>query len=406
MKKGIKCLTIMTSVMLGLSACSLISQPSNQENSLTLTGQKRQKAIAKVGQHYYFQQLSKPEQENYLTLHDSLSQFREVISLAPTSKESLIKTVDAFMMDNPEFYWITSADYRFELSDQNAFVTFPLPKDVKKTYQTLQTIGDSIIAKMPVENDYERVKYFYEVIIQDTDYNKAAFEAYQSGDQTQISSNQDIKSVFIDHLSVCNGYAQAFQFLCQKANIPVAYIRGTGTSRQTQEAFPHAWNAVQLNGQYYGVDTTWGDPVFDNHLSQQQQTGINYSFLCLPDQLMSLSHQASKDIVFNAKETSKNVWKIPVCTDDSLIYAKRNQSYLTTFDTNVILNSLEGQLLQGQEQVSLQFANQADYDQIVADVVDNQARYHNLFSHYWDNYSGFSYGLLAETLSITFTNST
>lgn len=121
---------------------------------------------------------------------------------------------------------------------------------------------------------------------------------------------------------------------------------------------------------------------------------------------MSLSHQASKDIVFNAKETSKNVWKIPVCTDDSLIYAKRNQSYLTTFDTNVILNSLEGQLLQGQEQVSLQFANQADYDQMVADVVDNQARYHNLFSHYWDNYSGFSYGLLAETLSITFTNST
>ncbi|MDW7797711.1 transglutaminase domain-containing protein [Streptococcus canis] len=406
MKKEFSVLVFIGLMMVSLSACGLANKPSNQRETSALTGQKRQKAIAQVGQHYYFQQLSKTEQENYLALHDSLSQFREVISLLPASKKSLIKTIDAFMMDNPEFYWITSADYQFELSDQTAFVTFPLPKDAKKTYQDLQAIGDDIVAKMPTGDDYERIKYFYEVIIKDTDYNKKAFEAYQSGDQSQISSNQDIKSIFIDHLSVCNGYAQAFQFLCQKANIPVAYIRGTGTSRQTQEAFPHAWNAVELNGQYYGVDATWGDPVFDNHLSQQQQTTINYSFLCLPDQIMSLSHQASADITFNAKETFKQVWNIPKCTDDTLIYAKRNHSYMTSFDTNAILNSLKSQLLQGQEQVSLQFANQADYDQMVTDLAANQARYHNLFSHYWEHYSGFSYGLLAETFSISFTNRT
>ncbi|HER5259743.1 TPA: S-layer protein, partial [Streptococcus pyogenes MGAS10029] len=191
-------------------------------------------------------------------------------------------------------------------------------------------------------------------------------------------------------------------FLCQKAGIPVAYIRGTGTSQQPQQSFAHAWNAVQINNTYYGVDVTWGDPVFDNHLSHQKQGTINYSFLCLPDYLMALSHQPSKDIAFNTKERFENVWTIPSCTDDSLLYSKRHQSYISTFDSDAILASLENQLLNRQEPLSLQFAHQDDYQQMVTDLTTNQTGYHNLFNQYWNNYTGFTYGLLPETLSISF----
>lgn len=76
-------------------------------------------------------------------------------------------------MDNPEFYWITSADYRFEFSDQTVFVTFPIPEDAKNVYQDLQAIGNDIVANTPSKDRYEQVKYFYEVIIRDTDYNKS-----------------------------------------------------------------------------------------------------------------------------------------------------------------------------------------------------------------------------------------
>ncbi|HIE7188047.1 TPA: transglutaminase domain-containing protein [Streptococcus pyogenes] len=402
MKQKIKILTVIGLMTVGMSACHNTSKPSNTDSVFSLTGKKRQQIVKQVRQRYYFQQLSKTEQENYLTLYDSLAQFREIISLTPASKKSLIKTIDAFVMDNPEFYWITSADYRFEFSDQTVFVTFPVPEDAKNVYQDLQAIGNDIVANTPSKDRYEQVKYFYEVIIRDTDYNKKAFEAYQSGSQAQVASNQDIKSVFIDHLSVCNGYAQAFQFLCQKAGIPVAYIRGTGTSQQPQQSFAHAWNAVQINNTYYGVDVTWGDPVFDNHLSHQKQGTINYSFLCLPDYLMALSHQPSKDIAFNTKERFENVWTIPSCTDDSLLYSKRHQSYISTFDSDAILASLENQLLNRQEQLSLQFAHQDDYQQMVTDLTTNQTGYHNLFNQYWNNYTGFTYGLLPETLSISF----
>lgn len=135
MKQKIKILTVIGLMTVGMSACHNTSKPSNTDSVFSLTGKKRQQIVKQVRQRYYFQQLSKTEQENYLTLYDSLAQFREIISLTPVSKKSLIKTIDAFVMDNPEFYWITSADYRFEFSDQTVFVTFPIPEDAKNVYQ-------------------------------------------------------------------------------------------------------------------------------------------------------------------------------------------------------------------------------------------------------------------------------
>lgn len=404
MKNKLSLFLLAALTIVGLSACAWRSNPlADKEQQFCLTGARRQQVLDQIDQRYYYQQLSQAEKENYLLLYDSLSAFHEVTSLAPASKHSLMTTIDAFMMDNPAFFWITSANYRLERSDQVAFVTFPLPEEVEQTYHRLQAIGDDIIADMPATNDYERVRYFYEWIIKQTDYNRAAFEAYQSGHEALIASNQDIRSVFLDHLSVCNGYAQAFQFLCQKAGIPVAYIRGSVTFDRSQDAFTHAWNTVQIAGKNYAVDTTFGDPVFDQNESIKQLE-VNYNFLCLPDQLMKHSHQASRDIVVNQTETLTDVWAIPACSDDSLLYAKLNHSYFTAFDKPGILASLEQQLRTNQPQTSLQFANQDLYNQMVSDLEQHSDSYHSLFQAYWPNAAGYFYSLHPNTFSISFIN--
>ncbi|EHI70723.1 transglutaminase domain-containing protein [Streptococcus ictaluri] len=408
MKKR-KLITIAICLLLpALASCSLLEEKgitaNNEQSQLKETEQKA--IVQKIANNYYYQQLNKKQQDNYIKLYQSLSQFREVISLSSQSKKSLIKTIDAFVMDNPEFFWITSADYHFEISDYDAYVTFPIPKDIKTTYQKLQSTADEIVSKMPQGSDYDKVKYFYEVIVQQTDYNKKAFEAYQSGDSSKIASNQDIRSVFLNHLSVCNGYAQAFQLLCQKAGIPVAYIRGTVTSHQTQGSYPHAWNTIMLDGKWYAVDTTWGDPVFDSQLSGNPHTDTNYHFLCLPDSLMNLSHHASSDIDFNHTETYQNVWKMPVCSDDSLLYAKQHQSYFDTYDTNQVLDSVANQLAKSQTPITIQFSNQEAYEDMVRDLATNQEQYHHLFSSYQDHYSGYTYSQVPEVYAISFNTQT
>lgn len=59
--------------------------------------------------------------------------------------------------------------------------------------------------------------------------------------------------VFADGNAVCQGYALALKVLMDRAGIPCCYV--------SSESMNHAWNMVQLDGNWYHVDVTWGDPV-------------------------------------------------------------------------------------------------------------------------------------------------
>ena len=59
--------------------------------------------------------------------------------------------------------------------------------------------------------------------------------------------------VFLNHETICQGYAYAFKLLCDQAQIPCWIVTGYYGDE------PHAWNYVWLDGAYYLVDVTWDD---------------------------------------------------------------------------------------------------------------------------------------------------
>lgn len=59
---------------------------------------------------------------------------------------------------------------------------------------------------------------------------------------------------FVNHNVVCQGYALAFKVLMDRAGIPCCYVKS--------DAMNHAWNMVQLDGNWYHVDVTWDDPSY------------------------------------------------------------------------------------------------------------------------------------------------
>ena len=72
--------------------------------------------------------------------------------------------------------------------------------------------------------------------------------------------NQSAYSALVNGQTVCAGYARAFQYLMQQLGIPCYYCRGYSGEN-------HAWNIVELYGDYYNVDLTWDDtaipPVYN-----------------------------------------------------------------------------------------------------------------------------------------------
>ena len=65
----------------------------------------------------------------------------------------------------------------------------------------------------------------------------------------------------VDGRSVCEGYAEAFKLLCDKAGIDCILVTGLSLpdeNNDTTEA--HMWNFVRMDdGEWYAVDATWDD---------------------------------------------------------------------------------------------------------------------------------------------------
>jgi|GEM_PF-3211428 len=68
-------------------------------------------------------------------------------------------------------------------------------------------------------------------------------------------SNYNPYDALVTRSAVCQGYALAYQCLCDKAGLAAALV--------TSEGINHAWNLVTLGGERFYVDCTWDDP--SNH---------------------------------------------------------------------------------------------------------------------------------------------
>lgn len=361
-------LVLLSFSLLSLTACST-NQVAEKLQELQATFSQEKKELEaelrqlekEVASNFYFQQLDTDrERRVYLQFVNGLRKRESRIEIDSVNQETYTRVYFSVANDFPEYYWLTDA-----MVDGIGFsdLSNPIyPDDVEQVSWQLENLARAIIEQAPKGSDYEMVKFFYETIIKQTDYDLEAL----SNDSLSWKE-QGITSVLLEQKSVCAGYSRTFQYLCKLADIDCIYVSGMANSEQGNQ-IGHAWNLVQIDGQYYGIDTTWGDPVFEEAMGGQAKSDISYDYLCVTDEFLNRSRKADSDLLaYWGKEYpfQSRPLAYPSAQDNSLNYYMQMGAYFPSFDELVILESVRQQKEQGAKRIFLQFANQQALQEMV-----------------------------------------
>lgn len=267
---------------------------------------------------YAFGKLSEEEQEVYLEILESLVDFRENVKLSSCDKELISRVFQCVLNDHPEIFYVEGYSYtEYTLGNLLKKITFTgsycfSPKEVEEMGQQVEDYVNQCLAGMPENADeYGKVKYIYEYLIHHTDYDAEA------------KNSQNICSVFLERKSVCQGYAKATQYLLNRAGIFATLVLGRVVGGEG-----HAWNLVRIDGEYYYVDTTWGDASYQavggSDYPIEKIPTINYDYLCVTTEQMEVTH------------TPENVVELPLCTAMDANFYVREGMYFTDWDEEKI----------------------------------------------------------------------
>lgn len=217
------------------------------------------------------------------------------------------------LMDHPELFYVEGYTYtKYNRGDKLVGIkfapTYSLEQEQVKARKTQieQEAAKLIQQAEGFTDEYDKVKYVYETIIRTTEYDLSA------------PDNQNIYSVFVNHVSVCQGYAKAMQYILERLGIACTLVQG---SVDTGEG--HAWNLVKVNGSYYYVDATWGDASYlpdENGQESEYVPPVSYDYLCVTTNQLLQTHILG------------SIVELPVCTDTRDNYYVRENALFTTYD--------------------------------------------------------------------------
>ena len=133
-------------------------------------------------------------------------------------------------------------------------------------YPSVYEVASDIVSQCREEGisgDYETALWLHDWLTENADYDQAYGHYHADG-------------VLCGGYGVCDSYAKAYYLLLSEAGIPADRINN----------IDHAWNAVQLGGEWYYADCTWDDP--GNGME-------NHQYCFVPEEILSVDHPSTYD---------------------------------------------------------------------------------------------------------------
>ncbi len=193
--------------------------------------------------------------------------FTDADAEAQTIMQAKSRAFGAFELDYPEFFWMNGNSVSISANSSKITLTMSfifqnnwasgersVSDDEAAVTAQVRKLAEEARAQGGV---YEQLLYIHDWLTLNNRYNSAAMAAADKVSNrlpwTPVSALTGADD------PVCEGYAGAFKMICDELDIPCLYVVGYAWAGGAWGR--HAWNQVQLDGQWYAVDATYDDPT-------------------------------------------------------------------------------------------------------------------------------------------------
>lgn len=217
---------------------------------------------------------------------------------------------DVYSRDYAHHFWLGSSWTFSHDTETVKTVTYTYTMPVEQIAQARRKFNErveAILAKItPEMSEFDIELMLHDVIAENT--------VYQSGDNAH-----NAYGALVEGSAVCEGYAEAFQYLLHRAGIESFLAIGTSTNVTSGKPEGHEWNYVKIDGKWYQTDVTWDD-----------HDRLFHAYFNLSDERIKADHTASETL-----------YPLPKCESDDAFYFKVKPGLLDKYEVSAVAELLK-----------------------------------------------------------------
>lgn len=283
--------------------------------------------------------------ESIMTAEKSLPEKTEVPYM---TAEDLTKVFEAVVYDNPEIICI-GRDCKIITEGSRCYFKAEYSMSLSEFHQKLSEMDkkcDEIIGKIPADaSDFEKELYIHDYIVKNCDYD----------DSRDVTASMTY-SCIVAGSAACEGYAKAAKYLLEKAEIECFTLVGDAQNFEGENE-SHMWNIVNIDGEYYHLDTTWDDP-------DGSESGMSHIYMNLNDDEIKKDHS--------------NFYTDIKCTAVKANYFAKESCLFSSFknsDYNKLKSLLAKRAKNGEKSIEIRFENETAYKKAIKSLIENGMAY-------------------------------
>lgn len=287
----------------------------------------------------------------YVEILNALAAYSTELTFENQDTEEVVAAFSRVLAEHPELFWVRNGYSWTETTEgfHKSLVFRPITEEdmdaVPGKAAALDAAAEAVLAGIGAEaTDYEKALYVHDWLVTNTEYDQAAYDAVLSAEGAALFDSETAYGCLVEHDAICSGYAQAFQLLMQRMGVECLRVTGDKVDGEL-----HAWNCVCLDGDWYYVDVTWDDPVFEEDAAYV----VSHEFFCVTEEELRRTHAIPADA------------GLPACVSTACDYFRVNGLYFEEYDRALLWPIRFGDGLQ------LKFASEAVTQQALEDLMGN-----------------------------------